>query len=137
MHKPIFLKALQEILNSNQVLLSNIRLHGIQIIRNPEIINFVRDRKIPLEVCPISNYLTQSFKTYPEHPIRKLMQAGIMITVNSDDPGVFATTLSDDYQVLHETHEFTTEDFKRRNRIAYEYSFISEKEKSRFRSDFF
>ena len=111
--------------------------HGIQIIRNPEIINFVRDRKIPLEVCPISNYLTQSFKTYPEHPIRKLMQAGIMITVNSDDPGVFATTLSDDYQVLHETHEFTTEDFKRCNQIAYEYSFISEKEKSRFRSDFF
>lgn len=109
--------------------------HGVQIIRNPEVLEFIKDRKIPLEICPISNYLTQSFKTYPEHPIRQLMSAGILTTINSDDPGVFATTLSDDYQVLQDVHGFTMEDFKRCNSIAYQCSFIPEKEKARFKTE--
>ncbi|QLY25106.1 adenosine deaminase [Bdellovibrio sp. KM01] len=111
--------------------------HGIQIVRNPEVLNFIRDRKIPLEVCPISNYLTQSFKTYEEHPIRQLLNAGVLVTVNSDDPGVFATNLSDDYEVLHRVHSFTTEDFKRCNQIAFDASFIPKAEKEKFRKDFF
>jgi adenosine deaminase len=111
--------------------------HGVQIIQNLEVLNFVRDRKIPLEVCPISNYLTQAFKTYEDHPIRKLMNAGILITINSDDPGVFATTLSDDYEVLHRTHGFTEADFKRCNKVAFDASFIPNSEKSRFSSAFY
>lgn len=110
--------------------------HGIQIINNPEVLKYVRDQKIPLEICPISNYLTQSFKTYEEHPIRKLQTAGILVTINSDDPGVFATVLSDDYEVLHRVHGFTADDFKKCNQIAFEYSFISDKEKARFKDDF-
>ncbi|WP_413558825.1 adenosine deaminase [Bdellovibrio sp. HCB209] len=111
--------------------------HGIQIVRNPEILNYIRDRKIPLEVCPISNYLTQSFKEYEDHPIRQLLNAGVLVTVNSDDPGIFATTLSDDYEVLHRVHAFTVADFKRCNQIAFEASFIPEAEKNKFRGDFF
>lgn len=111
--------------------------HGIQIIHDMNILNFVRDHRIPLEVCPISNYLTQSFSTYEEHPIRRLISAGILVTINSDDPGVFATTLSDDYEVLHRVHGFTKEDFRRCNQIAFEASFIPQEEKNRFKSDFF
>lgn len=111
--------------------------HGIQIINNPDVLNFVRDRKIPLEVCPISNYLTQSFKTYEEHPIRKLMEQGILVTINSDDPGVFATQLSDDYEVLHRVHGFSKEDFKRCNQVSFDASFFPEAEKNRFMSEFF
>ena len=102
--------------------------HGIQIVRNPEVLNFVRDRKIPLEVCPISNYLTQAFATYEEHPVRKLMNSGIKITINSDDPGVFATTLSDDYEILQNIHGFTVADFNQCNRIALESSFLLKNE---------
>ncbi|WP_081111780.1 adenosine deaminase [Bdellovibrio bacteriovorus] len=111
--------------------------HGIQIINNKDVLNFVKDRKIPLEVCPISNYLTQSFPTYESHPIKELINQGVLVTVNSDDPGVFATTLSDDYEVLHHVHGFTVKDFKRCNQIAYEYSFIPEKDKLPFKKDFF
>lgn len=111
--------------------------HGIQIINDPHILNFVRDQKLPLEVCPISNYLTQSVKTYHEHPIRQLLQAGIQVTINSDDPGIFATTLSDDYEVLHRVHAFTREDFKRCNQTAFVASFIPDKEKQPFTPEFF
>lgn len=111
--------------------------HGIQIINDIQVLNFVRDRRIPLEVCPISNYFTQSFKTYEEHPIRQLINAGVLVTVNSDDPGVFATTLSDDYEVLHRVHGFSTADFHRCNQIAFDASFIPESEKNRFMMEFF
>lgn len=111
--------------------------HGIQIVRDLNILNYVRDRKIPLEVCPISNYLTQSFDTYEAHPVRTLMNSGILVTINSDDPGVFATTLSDDYEVLHRVHNFNAEDFRRCNQIAFNASFLPEQEKARFKKDFF
>lgn len=110
--------------------------HGIQIIQDPKVLDFVRANNITLEVCPISNYLTQSFKSYEEHPIRKLLNAGVAITINSDDPGVFATTLSDDYEVLHRVHNFTREDFTRCNQVAYQASFLPEAAKNKFAADF-
>jgi adenosine deaminase len=106
--------------------------HGIQIIKDPAILKFVRDRHIPLEVCPISNWLTQAFKTHEEHPIRRLIDAGILVTINSDDPGIFATQLSDDYEVLHRVHGFQSADFDRANDIAALASFISPAEKQKF-----
>jgi adenosine deaminase len=110
--------------------------HGIQIINDAEVLEFVKNKKIPLEVCPISNYLTQSYPTYEAHPIRKLIDKGILVTVNSDDPGVFSTTLSDDYEVLHRVHGFIAADFIRCNKIAFNHSFIPEKEKAVFAGDF-
>lgn len=111
--------------------------HGIQIIHDKDVLNFVKNRKIPLEICPISNYLTQSFPTYEDHPIKELMKQGVLVTINSDDPGVFATTLSDDYEILHQVHRFTKADFQRCNQVAFESSFIPEAQKGPFKKDFF
>lgn len=111
--------------------------HGVQIINSPEVLAYVRDQGIVLEICPISNWLTQAFPTYEAHPIRRLIEAGVKVTINSDDPGVFATTLSDDYEVLHRVHGFTAEDFARANRIAYEASFLPETEKKRISHEHF
>ncbi|MBK9324159.1 MAG: adenosine deaminase [Bdellovibrionaceae bacterium] len=105
--------------------------HGIQIIKDQNILNFVRDRRIPLEVCPISNWLTQAFKTHEEHPIRNLINAGVLVTINSDDPGVFATQLSDDYDVLHRVHNFQMADFNHANDVAAKASFLKLEEKQR------
>lgn len=105
--------------------------HGIQIVKDKNILNFIREKRIPLEVCPISNWLTQAFKTYEEHPIRELINAGVLVTINSDDPGIFATQLSDDYEVLHRVHGFTVADFEKANDIAAAVSFIDAKEKQK------
>lgn len=111
--------------------------HGIQIIQNPAVAELVQKQQIPLEVCPISNFLTQAFPTYEAHPIRQLMSMGVAVTINSDDPGVFATALSDDYEVLHRVHHFTKEDFKKCNQVAFEASFLPASEKNRVKADFF
>jgi len=106
--------------------------HGIQIVKDKNILNYVREKGIPLEVCPISNWLTQAFKTHEEHPIRALIDAGIKVTINSDDPGIFGTQLSDDYEVLHRVHSFGLEDFNKANDIAAAASFIDIKEKQKY-----
>lgn len=105
--------------------------HGIQIVKDKSILNYIREKRIPLEVCPISNWLTQAFKTYEEHPIRELINAGVQVTINSDDPGIFATQLSDDYEVLHRVHGFTVPEFDKANDIAAAVSFIDAAEKQK------
>ena len=99
--------------------------HGVQIIQNPEIIKFIVDQKIPLEVCPISNWLTQAFPSHEAHPITQLIKLGVQITINSDDPGIFGTKLSDDYHILQKYHHFQAMDFQLANDIAIKHSFIS------------
>lgn len=103
--------------------------HGVQIIHNPEILNFVIQKKIPLEICPYSNYLTQAFPRHEDHPVRKLRDAGVLITINSDDPGVFYSQLSDDYLILNTHHGFGVEDFKKCNQVALGASFLADDKK--------
>ncbi len=98
--------------------------HGIQIINDIEVLQYVREKQIPLEVCPISNWLTQAFPNHESHPIRQLINAGIRTTINSDDPGIFNIQLSDDYSILQKYHNFTVADFKQCNLIAAQSSFI-------------
>lgn len=106
--------------------------HGVQIIRNPSMVKFIAEKKIPLEVCLISNYLTQAFPNYNSHPLRKLYDEGVLVTLNSDDPGIFNTTLTDEYQIAQDYHSFTKEDFININRVAYAASFIPESQKKKF-----
>lgn len=105
--------------------------HGIQIIHDPATVAFVRDRQIPLEVCPHSNWLTQAFPTYEAHPLRHLWDAGVLCTLNADDPGVFGATLTDDYLIAHRYHGFTRAEFQRANDIAAAVSFLPLEERRR------
>ncbi len=98
--------------------------HGIQIINNPQVLEFIRNRKIPLEVCPHSNWLTQAFPDHSSHPVRRLREAGVVVTINSDDPGLFASTLTDDYEILQRVHKFTAAEFAAMNEDAIRASFL-------------
>lgn len=105
--------------------------HGVQAVHDPELMTFLKEKDIPLEVCPHSNYLTRAFPTYESHPLRLLFNHGVPVTLNSDDPGLFASTLSDDYYLAHRYQNFSLEDFQKCNATAYKHSFISEQEKVR------
>ena len=123
-------KAGQWILDSIQILGAERIGHGIQAIHFPEIISVLKNKNILLEICPYSNYLTQAFPTYAEHPIKKLKDLGVLVCLNSDDPGMFASVLSDDYLIAQDYQNFSVKDFTDCNQIAYDHSFISESEKA-------
>lgn len=111
--------------------------HGVQVIHHPDVIELLKKKDIPLEVCPISNYLTRAFSDHSSHPVRKLMATGLSLTINSDDPGVFASTLTDEYEVLADFHQLGLDDFKQFNQNAYKHSFLPESVKKRFHHLYF
>jgi adenosine deaminase/aminodeoxyfutalosine deaminase len=73
--------------------------HGIAAARDPRLLEYLRDRQIPLEVCPTSNVCTRSVASLAEHPLPALVAAGVPVTINSDDPPMFSTTLNNEYRV--------------------------------------
>ncbi|MEQ8207959.1 MAG: adenosine deaminase [Woeseia sp.] len=99
--------------------------HGIHIIDNPEILALVRDKGVVLEVCPTSNWLTSSVSSTAEHPIKRLQNEGIKVTVNSDDPSLFGIDLTHEYRLLAQEHGYTEHEFAACNELAAAASFIS------------
>lgn len=106
--------------------------HGIQVVHHPKVIDYLIKKNVTLEVCPYSNYLTQAFPTYESHPFRKLYQTGFNLTVNSDDPGVFASVLSDDFQILFEYQNLTHYEFQVLQQNAFQASFLPQSKKQKF-----
>ncbi len=98
--------------------------HGIHIVNDESVMTLARNLGVALEVCPTSNWLTSSVPSTREHPIRRLIDAGVAVTINSDDPGLFGIDLCHEYELLHREHGFSIEDFDRSNDVAAAQSFI-------------
>lgn len=72
--------------------------HGIRSVDDPQLLRTLRERGIVLDVCPTSNLLTGAVASWEEHPLRRLRDAGLALTINSDDPTFFHTTLTEEYR---------------------------------------
>lgn len=105
--------------------------HGVQAVHHMNCISLLRDRKILLEVCPWSNYLTKVTGAYENHPIRNLLNAGVLIGICTDDPGVFGNTLTDEYVLLNKYHQLSEKDFRFCNQQAAQASFIRKEKRDR------
>jgi len=73
--------------------------HGFRAIEDPILINTLREREITLEICPTSNICTGCVSHWEAHPLRQLWGANLLVTINSDDPHMFNTTLLDEYRI--------------------------------------
>jgi len=71
--------------------------HGVRCLEDPELVAELRNRQIPLEVCPTSNVCLGVAPSLAEHPLPRLLDEGLYVTINSDDPPMFNTTLTDEY----------------------------------------
>ncbi|MFN8194528.1 MAG: adenosine deaminase [Nocardioidaceae bacterium] len=73
--------------------------HGTSAAQDPELLRHLAETGIPLEVCPSSNLATRAVPSLAEHPLRTFVEAGVTVTVNSDDPPMFNTTLNREYAI--------------------------------------
>ncbi|QDY79272.1 adenosine deaminase [Streptomyces qinzhouensis] len=73
--------------------------HGTSAVQDPALVAHLAEHRIPLEVCPTSNLATRAVTDLELHPIRQLAEAGVLVTVNSDDPPMFGTDLNTEYAV--------------------------------------
>ncbi|MDP9844678.1 adenosine deaminase [Streptosporangium lutulentum] len=76
--------------------------HGIACLDDPRLVAHLRETRIPLEVCPTSNVCTGQVGRIEDHPLPRMLAEGLFVTLNSDDPPMFATTLSGEYRVAAE-----------------------------------
>ncbi|MBE1584465.1 adenosine deaminase [Nonomuraea angiospora] len=105
--------------------------HGIRVLDDAALVAEVRERGIPLEVCPTSNVLLGFVPSLPEHPLPRLREAGLVVTVNSDGE----TALADEYARLRDVFGYGDADLADLARASIEASFAPEPVKARLRAE--
>jgi adenosine deaminase len=103
--------------------------HGVNCIYSPEAMAMVKDKDIALEICPGSNIFLGLFKDMQNHPLPKFYEAGIKISINSDDPPFMNTTLANEYHCVQQSYQYSNEDMNIITSMAIESAFIDEQTK--------
>ena len=100
--------------------------HGTSATQDPALLQYLVEHRIPLEVCPTSNVATRVVDTYQVHPIRDMVAAGVLVTINSDDPPMFGTTLNREYGIAADLLGLDAAGVAELGRAAVDASFLDE-----------
>jgi adenosine deaminase/aminodeoxyfutalosine deaminase len=106
--------------------------HGVTAIHDPELVEELAVRQIPVEICLTSNLRTGCCVQIGEHPVRRYFDHGLMVTLNTDDPAMFGTTLTGEYELAQAEFGFTDEHLRELARNSFEASFLPGETKVRF-----
>jgi aminodeoxyfutalosine deaminase len=106
--------------------------HGLSAAQDPELVEELATRQIPVEICITSNLRTGCCTELAEHPVRRYFDQGLMITLNTDDPAMFRTSLTQEYQLAQESFGFTDEHLRELARNSFEASFLPAEKKLSF-----
>jgi adenosine deaminase len=110
--------------------------HGVHAHDDPALFEYLRERRIAIDMCPVSNVKTGAVDDLAQHPIRRYLEGGLLVTVSSDDPPMFGTSITNEYRVLRDTLGFSERELQMLSLNAVEASFLSEGEKRALRADF-
>ncbi|HKW15928.1 MAG TPA: adenosine deaminase [Terriglobales bacterium] len=106
--------------------------HGLTACQDPELIEEIAERQVPVEICLTSNLRTGCCVTFANHPVRKYFDQGLMITLNTDDPAMFSTSLRREYEVAQHEFGFSNEHLRELARNSFEASFLPPEKKLSF-----
>ena len=109
--------------------------HGLTALGDAEVMALLRDRGIPLEVCPSSNVSTGLIARFEDHPLPKFLEEGLEVTLNSDDPAMFGTSLQEEFLQAARCFELRRETLAGLCRTAVDASFLSKDEKEKLRNN--
>ena len=107
--------------------------HGVHLSLDPKTVEIVKNNKICFEFCPTSNLQTKSLKTYQDVPLRKFMELGIPVTINSDNMTVSNTNVSNELKIMVETFQLDKEEIKKLFLNSINNSFINDKTKQKLK----
>jgi aminodeoxyfutalosine deaminase len=106
--------------------------HGLTAAQDPELVEELSTRQVPVEICLTSNLRTGCCPSLAEHPVRNYFDQGVMITLNTDDPAMFGTSLLQEYQLAQNNFGFTDEHLRELARNSFEASFLPAEKKLQF-----
>lgn len=106
--------------------------HGVRVVEDPGVVELARSAKIPFEVCLTSNYQSGIVKRLEDHPVRRMAAQGLVITLNTDDPGISRITLTEEYRRASRFLGFTPAEVGQFILNAGEAAFLEDPEKETF-----
>ena len=110
--------------------------HGTRAYEDPELVDYLVTERIPVEMCPMSNVRTGVVPCLREHPIRRYYSAGVVVSVNTDDPKMFQTRLADEYRLLEQECGFSRSDIRELILSAVQAAWLPEDRKASLVADF-
>jgi adenosine deaminase len=110
--------------------------HGVRAWDDPELVSYLKENQIPLEINPTSNICLHVYEEYADHPFRKLDESGVIVTVNSDDPPLFNTALTREYIVLAQDFGYDQVELARIGRNAFVHAGVEEDVKKSLLEEF-
>lgn len=110
--------------------------HGVRAIEDPNLVSYLAAHRIPLEVSPSSNICLGIYRDVASHPLKRLHESGVVVTVNSDDPPLFNTTLTDELNLLVDPCGFSWDTIDEILLNGVRFSFLPEAKKRRMEADF-
>ena len=106
--------------------------HGVRAMEDPDLVARLAEERIPLTVCPLSNVRLKVFEEIARHPFKEMRDAGLLVTVNSDDPAYFGSYVNDNYRALRDTFELSEAELADLARNSFEASFLDDAEKQAY-----
>ncbi|MGB5918321.1 adenosine deaminase [Arcobacter sp.] len=106
--------------------------HGVQAVHSKELMERLKKEQTPLTICPNSNIELKVFENYKQHNVKQLLDYGLNVTINSDDPAYFKGYLNDNFINLYEHIDLTKEDIVKLVRNSFNSSFISDELKNKY-----
>ncbi|MFB2760696.1 adenosine deaminase [Shewanella xiamenensis] len=103
--------------------------HGVNAIHDPKLMEYLAKHRIGIESCPTSNLHTSTVSSYAEHPFRTFMDAGVLISLNTDDPGVSAIDIKHEYRIAKSELGLSDAELTQVQRNGMEMAFLSESER--------
>ena len=108
--------------------------HGTRASEDPELVEYLLEKRIPIEMCPISNVRTGVVDSVARHPLRAFFDRGLLVSVNTDDPKMFGTSLAGEYLALAEHQGFRIEEIRRLVENAIDSTWADETTRARLRT---
>ncbi len=105
--------------------------HGVRCVEDPALVEELKQSRMPLTVCPLSNLKLKVFEQMEQHNIVDLLRQGLCVTINSDDPAYFGGYMTDNFNAVADAHSMSYQELAQFTLNAIEASFISDSEKER------
>ena len=98
--------------------------HGVRSLEDPELVAHLRDQRVPLTVCPLSNVRLGGVSSIDLHRLRDMLDAGLMVTINSDDPAYFGGYIADNYRAVADALDISNDQLRQMAAFSIEASFL-------------
>ena len=99
---------------------------GVRSVEDEETVRLLAERKITLDVCPVSNVKLRVAPSFREHPLKKLIKAGVPCTINRDDPLIFGSTLEEEYFLIQEEMNLADDEIVSLVRNGFETALVEQ-----------